>query len=64
MQITKLKNNKNRKILILFGNEGLCKYKPFNEDSLEMKHCFSHIYPNNMKEISDMENFMNFTSEI
>ena len=33
-------------------NESFCKYEPFNDNSLEMKNCFSDIYPNGMKEIS------------
>ena len=42
------------------GNESVCKYEPFNDDSLEMKNCFSHIYPNDIKEISDEENVFDF----
>ena len=31
-----------------------------NDDNLEMKNSFSHIYPNDMKEISDEENIFDF----
>ena len=41
------------------GNESFCKYEPFNDDNLEMKNCFSHIFPNDMKKISDEENVFN-----
>ena len=42
------------------GNESFCKYEPFNDDSLEMKNCFSHFYPNDIKQISDEENVFDF----
>ena len=42
------------------GNKSFRKYEPFNDDSLEMKNCFSHIYPNDIKEISDEENVFDF----
>ena len=41
-------------------NESFCKYEPFNDDKLEMKNCFSHIYWNDIKEISDEENVFDF----
>ena len=42
------------------GNESFCKYEPFNDDSLEMENCFSHIYPNDIKQTSDEENVFYF----
>ena len=41
-------------------NESFCKHEPFNDDSLKMKNCFSHTYPNDMKKISEEENVFDF----
>ena len=38
-------------------SESFCKYEPFNDDNLEIKNCFSHIYSYDMKKISDRESF-------
>ena len=41
-------------------NKSFCKYEPFNDGSLEMKNYFSHIYPYDMREISEEENVFDF----
>ena len=42
------------------GNERFCKCESFNDDSFEMKNCFSHIFPNDMEETSDEKNVYDF----
>ena len=44
-------------------NESFCKYKPFNDDNLEMKNCFSHIYSYDMKKNFDRENVFDFCKQ-
>ena len=56
-----LTKNRNRKILIPFLlTTKVFVYEPFNDDNSEMKNCSSHIYLNDIKEISDEENIFDF----
>ena len=62
LEITMLTKNRNRKILIpfLLMTKVFVNMNLLNDDNLEMKNSFSHIYPNDMKEISDEENIFDF----
>ena len=61
VEITRLTKTEIEKYSSLFvDNESFCKYELFNDDNSEMKNCFSHIYPNDMKKISDEENVFDF----